>query len=498
MDGRRLRLLGLSALGVAGVVLVLATRTREEPGGAALDRAARREAPSEESEPARLVGSAEPGGAGPTAGHPRAADAGAPAVEGGPPAGRRVPLRVETVDARSGRPVASTWAPSAIAETFTWMRAPTPTPPAFRVIPDLDSGESREMPELPGLPLFRVYAPAGHVLEDPEERIQVPSYGAHVREVVAVVPLWPEAVLHVTVLDPDGRPAPGVTVARLWVAGRLWGSCDAFEESPGVLRIAGIPALSGEPVAVTFASTYAPALEAELVEIEEVPAGEPPASVDLCTEVPARDDASWRCVVRLREPLRDRQPSDIVETENDLSCEFDRDGDSALSPQGEPSARVYVRVIGCDGDPVARADVLGHTTDESGEVRLEGLEPGERRLVATAEGRFDAVATVDLAAGDETSVVLQEPYGANLHVLVTDEAGRSRPSARVEVEGARVFDVADGVQRVDPFTGPDGRRTFARVEPGTWSVVARWGSRTGSVPVTLADGEVRGLVIVAR
>jgi hypothetical protein len=66
------------------------------------------------------------------------------------------------------------------------------------------------------------------------------------------------------------------------------------------------------------------------------------------------------------------------------------------------------------------------------------------------------------------------------------------------VAGARVFDVVDGVQRLDRFTDARGRRTFARVESGEVTVTASWGSRTGSATVTLRDGERRTLRLVAR
>src|SRR6185503_2300122 len=114
-----------------------------------------------------------------------------------------------------------------------------------------------------------------------------------------------------------------------------------------------------------------------------------------------------------------------------------------------------------------------------------------------APGRFAATAEVQVAVDRENEVTLREPRGARLEVLVTDEQGNPRPCARLTVSG-KVFDVVDGVQRVDLFTDHLGRRTLERVEPGVRTVSALWGSRRGSQEVDLADGETRRLTIVAK
>jgi hypothetical protein len=41
---------------------------------------------------------------------------------------------------------------------------------------------------------------------------------------------------------------------------------------------------------------------------------------------------------------------------------------------------------------------------------------------------------------------------------------------------------------VDPFTGPDGRRSYTRVEPGTVEVEATFGGRRGVATVALTPG----------
>lgn len=93
----------------------------------------------------------------------------------------------------------------------------------------------------------------------------------------------------------------------------------------------------------------------------------------------------------------------------------------------------------------------------------------------------------------ETSVVtLTEPLGCALDVRIADSAGEPLPFARVKIDGpigGMVIDVEDDVQRLDPFVGADGRRTYRGVMPGDLLVNATWGPRTGVARVKLKDGE---------
>jgi hypothetical protein len=108
--------------------------------------------------------------------------------------------------------------------------------------------------------------------------------------------------------------------------------------------------------------------------------------------------------------------------------------------------------------------------------------------------RAEAVAVV--RAGTESDVVLREPFGGTLDLVVTDGNGDPRPSARFQVTGARVFDVVDGVQRLDRYVDARGRRTLARVEPGDVTVTATWGSHRGTAQVTVRDRERRTVRLV--
>jgi hypothetical protein len=94
-------------------------------------------------------------------------------------------------------------------------------------------------------------------------------------------------------------------------------------------------------------------------------------------------------------------------------------------------------------------------------------------------------------------VAIQEPTGASLEVAVVGTDERPLPFAVLDVD-AVVFDVEDGVQRVDLRTDAVGRRTFARVQPGRCRVTASWGDRRGERTVDLADGQRHTLRIVLR
>ena len=184
-----------------------------------------------------------------------------------------------------------------------------------------------------------------------------------------------------------------------------------------------------------------------------------------------------------------------------METDFDLPIEESLGEAGitdDRTGAVRLKAIGWDGAPIRGVDVGGATTDRAGEVVLRDQPIGQRGFGLAAPGHFPASASATVSVGRETEVVLREPVGARLEVTVTDEEGRPRPSAHVEISGALVFDVVDGVQRVDTFTDPLGRRSFARVQPGEWKVTARWGSRRGSEHVVLRDGERTSVRIVAK
>jgi hypothetical protein len=347
-------------------------------------------------------------------------------------------------------------------------------------LPREDDG--RETP----LGQLTIRPPAGYLA--PEEALVLMGHlAADVEATLAVVPVHREAPLHVHVQGPDGRPAAGAVIGALEAAGRL---LDVVTEDlgPGEIRVRGIPHRPGEPVSLAI----------EWGEEAPRPAEEPPVPQEGIAAPVARsvipDDLArpWTLTVHLAGPTG---PVVLDHADSDQDLPFEED----LLPETDgPVGTARVVVLGWDGRPVPGATVFGQPADRDGVVVLTHLPAGERRFRTAPPGRLPAQAVADVREGSRIEVVLREPVGATLDVLVTDEGGTPRPSARLAVAGARVFDVVDGVQRLDRFTDARGRRTFARVESGEVTVTASWGSRTGSATVTLRDGERRTLRLVAR
>jgi hypothetical protein len=328
-----------------------------------------------------------------------------------------------------------------------------------------------------------VRPPSGYVVL-PESATLSAMLAVAARHVVAVVPVHREVVLDLRVLGPDGRPAEGADVAAVEVAGR---DVTVVTETigPGEIRVRGIPYLPGEPVLAALSWGT----------VDEDVAPEPVEGIgspDVKTTIPADASSRWNVVVRLAGPVahfRDR-----VESDNDEPYE------EALLPvalAGAPSGRLRIRALGWDGRPAGDATISGHALDGRGEVLLEDLAVGDVRLEWKETGRLPATATAFVKADATTEVVVREPVGARLDVLVVDAEGRPLPFARLDL-GREWFDVEGDRQRVDAFTDVNGRRTITRVEPGTATVSARWGSRHGRATVALRDGERASVRVVAR
>ena len=160
-------------------------------------------------------------------------------------------------------------------------------------------------------------------------------------------------------------------------------------------------------------------------------------------------------------------------------------------------ASLRVTVLDRDGAPLAGVKVGEEETDDAGTVVLSGRLPEPYDLVVRADGRLPARASGALAEGAEASITVREPKGARVEVTVVDEAGRPRPSTLLDLGERVVFDVVDGVQRLDLYTDADGRRTLERVEPGRVTIRATWGTRHGHVTVDLEDGVTTEVRIVA-
>jgi hypothetical protein len=318
----------------------------------------------------------------------------------------------------------------------------------------------------------------------------------------ALLPLVREAVLDVRILGPDGRPAAGAGVTAVEVGGEVR-AVATEPRGPGEIRLRGIPFLPDEPVHLGLRwDPAAVPIAAPGRTVEEI-VTETEETVEVVEEGLRRRDATtrvphdlaepWSLVVHLPGPLPGAL-RDAILVDHDMPYEESLGKASGRAPLRMAALRV--RVLDREGRPVAGALVFGKPPDVHGEISLSAL-PGPLTVGFNAAGRLGATAQAQLVADHENEVVLREPQGTRLEVLVTDEEGIPRPCAQLTVSG-RVFDVEDGVQRVDLFTDHRGRRSLARVEPGPRTVQAHWGSRHGSLEVDLADGETRRVTIVAK
>ncbi len=397
-----------------------------------------------------------------------------------------IPIRVYTVDATTGASVASTWTlrfggagffgPPLDDTEIEQLLNPAEPVPSGKELP-LAIDESSDRPwELV------VDPPEGYLAREKQTISRAPVAGA--RAVYARIPVHRAVDLTVSVDGPDGRPADGARIVALEVAGRAV-RIDAVTLAAGVLRLRGLPYLPGEPVAAAIDWGTAAGDDAVPVPSEGIP------DPELRTTVPEDLGAPWTVAVHLKGPTA--RTLDHLEIDNDFPAVF-----SSLQTSQGAGGDLRIRVLGCDGKPVPDAAVYGARTDADGVAVVEHVSLGEHELAVSVPSRLPARATAFVREGQETEVVLREPAGARLDVIVTDEAGRPRPSAHLSLGNRLVFDVVDGVQRIDMFTDPFGRRSFARVEPGEATVTATWGTRCGSEKVLLRDGERATVRIVAR
>ncbi len=393
-----------------------------------------------------------------------------------------VAVRVHAFDAETGAAIDGRWAPDGSRWTLV-------------NLDDVEEGVSPPRWGLPTTEAATVPLGAGRsarsrlVFDLPPRWVTWDQPGfdgvlaAGVREVVVHVPLRHALTLEVTVLGPDGRAADGATIAALWVGGRRH-PLGAFAVGvDGVARIDRIPFLPGEPVVGEVDWQREPGA----ITVESVENG-PFADAPLKTRVPDDRTAPWAVTVRLRGPTA--YVTDHNETDQDVA--------EAPRPEPPSGARgtVRVRVLDRDGGPIAGADVqVGSVAGRSGAdglLTLEDVPAGTQRVVARADGHFPTGGEVVVTGGRTAGVEVREARGATLDVLVVDADGRGRTAARCDVVTAgsiAPFDVADGVQRLDAFTDARGRRTFARVAPGTVTLTAKWGSHRAVVTRDVRDGE---------
>jgi uncharacterized GH25 family protein len=154
-----------------------------------------------------------------------------------------------------------------------------------------------------------------------------------------------------------------------------------------------------------------------------------------------------------------------------------------------PGAVVSGRVVNADGRPQAGATVgvltpedfpgTGTPTDGNGAYRLDGVEPGPRRVAATGPEGDRVVAELDVVAG-ENRLDFRLPGGVEVAGRVVDE-GRA-PVVGAEVQLLALAGGGGGRRRA--ASGADGAFRFPSVPDGKWIVAA---AAAGFAPLFLPE-----------
>ena len=418
---------------------------------------------------------------------------------------RTIPLTVRVLDPETGAPVPSRWSlrswlegPHTLREGLGDGRPLLPTPPEavtdalFRASGEAGAREIEGGGRL--VDVVAVRAPQDRVYL---ERTLTAVLAADAVRANVVVPAWREVPLEVQVVDEAGRPLPDSEIVEVLVAGSGV-AVHAEGVGPGLYRVRGIPHLAGESVEC---AVRAPASRAPTAA-----AGVEDAAVDLRTHierttVPADRSAPWGITV----VLPPGEPTGVSfsehnETDNDLPIEesLGRDPDEDKGPRGS----IAVRLLGPTGSPIVGGVVwlsgfgAMAVSGPDGAALLERVRVGEQLAFTKLDGRFPISASVTVRAGARAEVVLKEPVGATIDLIVVDPEDHPVPFADFLVQGGLVFDVRDGDQRLDAYVDEHGRRTLARVEPGRLTVQAARGGRSGTTTFTARDGERRTVYVV--
>lgn len=393
------------------------------------------------------------------------------------PAG--LPFRFIPEDAATGRPLRS----------VAWEAAPRFTnaeakPEGPNDLLPVEVGQSQTISTA-----FK--APRGRVLhEDPT----FPGWiSPEAKRLEARLPLRAEAQI-VIVLEGEVRIRDiSKLEGQVWIPMMPAPQSNTFElDAFGRLHVRGLPHLPGEMVAVDL--TY----EGKRIHRADVPIGTDPAQAVVIEVTPKKPD-----------------PEESENVETDISSflyddfeiitgtfptsrhTYTRDFDHDPKTTG----RLAMRVLRPDGTP-AHGALIGTVEGdwslyarEDGRVLFKGLPPGKHRMFVLGAGAV-SFHDAEITAGAETRLEVRADEGGRIALEVVDEQGRPVPYATITIEqpsGYEWAEVIDGVQRLDPFTNHEGRRTLHRLEPGAVTVNATFGSRYARTKVKVAKGMTQPL-----
>ncbi|MEZ6010127.1 MAG: hypothetical protein R3F05_20520 [Planctomycetota bacterium] len=399
----------------------------------------------------------------------------------------------------------------------------------WRVEPSLAKSESgaRSTTWIPLSPGERGFVSVVHV-ERPGEpwpsdvcMLDDVSVSARAQELVAFVPLWPEAEVAL-----EGSLASDAADGRITVQCAIDGQ-DLFgprveSRGPGQLSVRGIPHRSGGWLAgslrvgaerLEFAGSLPARVGAPLVLSLHAPGQAPP-------DPGASLGTPYGLGVLVEGVGDDAQGADgglgeiTVDVEAIVAGEHDDELPSGFSIEAmewdddKPAAALTVQVVAAPGVGFAsmQASVDGQTRalDASGRARFEGIRAWHVLVHAADDDGVVGTRSVALRPGDDKEVELHVTRGATLDVTVVDTQGRPVPFAKLRLAAAGDwYDLEGTRQRIDPFVDVHGRRTLHAVPVGPDGAgrVTVWveahGRRHGSGSVDVRAGGREKLRIVA-
>lgn len=354
---------------------------------------------------------------------------------------------------------------------------------------------------------LEIAAPDGFLSREAEV-IQQP-FAADVTEARITVPLWPAFDLELTLRGPGGSPAKGVRLDDFSVAGASLHKFGGEIQRPssesddrGVVRVDGLPFVPGAEFRARVLWRTEPTAIFGGVEFTAAELARPPVVWSLPDVVATRVVAEAH-IAGPTDAAIDPEPP-VPGTLAPLDDVDVVPAEAFVPPDPSTAGRLRVRVLAADGRRVARAEVSHRAvtveTDEEGFAELANLAPGRRKILVSVSGGFGWAAVVEVKAGAAVDVELREPEAGRLDVDVVDGGGRPCPLAQITVDGtsrSAMYDVEDGVQRLDNLTDAGGRRSFRRVAPGEVSVTAEWRGRRGEAKVVVEErGRVSARIVV--
>lgn len=429
-----------------------------------------------------------------------------------------LPLEVEVLDDRGGRPVeGARWE---CAPRLGWEAPAEARPQAGRTVlaaPGAGVGLDLEVEAPPGWRPDEV-APMDTWLHPATRSLRA----------VAVV----RPALEVVLAFPAGMPTPRL---EEW-DGPVWLGEDAVEltsasvDAEGRLHLHGARFVPGELLSTAWWKNG----REGLLEGEVVLGHEPVTSVVIQLhrkppQAPREEEMPWgeavgddeeagtREALPSQGPVQpglepEQQPEPEAEHEPDLWIGRDGDPESQARewiacqqrlagprgplplrlrlPGGAAAARALVRA---EGGAAPRGRVAWQQADAAGSVTLPDVPCGPLRVLVLGGGA-PALVEVEAGALPRGEQVVSLPAGATLRVQVRAPSGQPLPFATLEVEhasGLPWVDIADGVQRLDALTDVRGERRLHDLPPGKLTLTARLGTRAAEVQMDLREGSTQ-------